>query len=159
MRRSASASLLTDKNPQKSQRSNTSSPGCIPSTNLMYCSVGIQQCNRLASCKSTQLSKEEEAEAECQKKFCARPVPSHVIQPAYHDMMELREKERKQGHEQRTQFLLSIQKPFSFLEREMKKREKLITMFSHDQKNSVTLVRKPPYKDIKPQSKPKGEFL
>ncbi|XP_028251869.1 protein FAM161B [Parambassis ranga] len=154
MRGSASGSLLTDKNSKKSQRSDTSSPGCISSTNLMHCSVGTQQCNHLASCKSTQLIKEEEAEAECQKKFCALPVPTHVLQPAYQDMMELREKERKQGHEQRTQFLLSIQKPFSFQEREMKKREKLIAMFSHDQKNSVTQD-----KDIKhsPQSKPKDQ--
>ncbi|KAM3871363.1 protein FAM161B [Diretmus argenteus] len=72
-----------------------------------------------------QTSKEEEAEAECQKKFCAATVPSHVSLPLYQEMMQLREKERKQGREQRKNFLLSMQKPFSFQERENEKREKL----------------------------------
>uniref|UniRef100_A0A096MCQ2 FAM161 centrosomal protein B n=1 Tax=Poecilia formosa TaxID=48698 RepID=A0A096MCQ2_POEFO len=67
---------------------------------------------------------EEEEEAECKKKFGAVPVPGHVIQPIYQEMMEVRENERKQGHEQRKEFLLSIQKPFSFEERDKNKREK-----------------------------------
>lgn len=101
------------------------------------------------------MRKEEEAEAECQKKFSALPVPGHVIQPLYQEMMELREKERKQGHEQRREFLLSIQKPFSFQEREKEKREKLIQMLnqvSHDHKNKVATVRKPLYKEVKDSS-------
>lgn len=111
-----------------------------------------QQCEQLASSKTTQMRKEEEAEAECQKKFCALPVPSHVIQPLYQEMMELRKKERKQGREQRREFLLSIQKPFSFQEREKEKREKLIAMsnqVSHDHQNKVATVRKPPHKEVK----------
>lgn len=101
------------------------------------------------------MNKEEEAKAECLKKFCALPVPSHVAQPLYQEMMELREKERKQGHEQRRDFLLSIQKPFSFQEREKEKREKLITMLnqvSPDQNNKAATVRKPPHKDLKDSS-------
>uniref|UniRef100_A0A096M0X2 FAM161 centrosomal protein B n=1 Tax=Poecilia formosa TaxID=48698 RepID=A0A096M0X2_POEFO len=72
--------------------------------------------------KTTLQKKEEEEEAECKKKFGAVPVPGHVIQPIYQEMMEVRENERKQGHEQRKEFLLSIQKPFSFEERDKNKK-------------------------------------
>lgn len=105
--------------------------------------------------------KEEEAEAECHKKFCALPAPSHVIQPLYQEMMEIREKERKQGLEQRKNFLLSIQKPFSFQEREREKREKLIAMLKvKDQKNKAATVRKPHKveKDLS-ESGVNGEFI
>lgn len=108
-----------------------------------------QQCERLVLIKTTQMIKEEEAEAECQKKFCALPAPSHAIQPLYQEMMEMREKESKQGREQRKNFLLTIQKPFSFQEREREKREKLIAMLnqvSKDKKNTAATVRKSPHK-------------
>lgn len=109
------------------------------------------------------MRREEEDAAECQKKFCALPVPSHVTQPLYEQMMELREKERKQGHEQRREFLLSIQKPFSFQEREKEKRQKLIAMLkqvSLDHQSNVSTVRKT-HKEVKdlPHSKLKGGFL
>lgn len=110
---------------------------------------GTHQCQRLVFIKTTQMVKEEEAEAECQKKFCALPAPSHVNQPLYQEMMEVREKESKQGREQRKNFLLSIQKPFSFQEREREKREKLIAMLnqvSTDQKSKASTVRKSPKK-------------
>lgn len=58
----------------------------------------------------------------------------------------MKEKERKQGQEQRKTFLLSIQKPFTFEERERAKKEKLIAMLtqvSQDQKNKPAAVRKP----------------
>ncbi|XP_008282365.1 protein FAM161B [Stegastes partitus] len=150
----------TSHSPKQSERPNTSSPAWVSSTNWKNCSVRAQECERLVLTKTTQLSKEEEAEAECQKKFCALPVPTNVVQPIYQEMMELREKERKQGHEQRRQFLLSIQKPFSFQEREKEKREKLVAMLNQDsQKDSVTAVRKPPTKDKKdsPDSKLKDQ--
>ncbi|KAI3367755.1 hypothetical protein L3Q82_026592 [Scortum barcoo] len=143
MRRSTSTSALTsDKETlyhPRQARTSTLTP------------TRTQQCERLAAYKTTQMIKEAEAEAECQKKFCALPVPSHVVQPLYQEMMELREKERKRGHDQRRDFLLSIQKPFSFQEREKEKREKLITMLnqvSHDQKNKAAPVRKS-HKDLK----------
>jgi hypothetical protein len=41
-------------------------------------------------------------------------------------MMQVRQRERKEGHEQRKDFMLSMQKPFSFLERDEEKREKLM---------------------------------
>lgn len=126
-------------------------------------STGAQHCERLGSPQTTQMRREEEDAAECQKKFCALPVPSHVTQPLYERMMELREKERKQGHEQRREFLLSIQKPFSFQEREKEKREKLIAMLkqvSLDHQSNVSTVRKI-HKEVKdlPHSKLKGGFL
>lgn len=130
------------------------------SSNQKHCSVGTstqtptrtQHCERLGTSKTTQMRKDEEAEAECQKKFCALPVPGHVIHPLYQEMMELREKKRKQGHEQRREFLLSIQKPFSFQEREKEKREKLIAVLnqvSHDHQSKLATVRKPPHKEVK----------
>ncbi|GAA6213634.1 protein FAM161B isoform X2 [Lates japonicus] len=162
MRRSISTSALTsDKETphhlKQSERPNSSAPASVLSTNWKHSSVRTsmltptktQQCERAALSKTTQMSKEEEAEAECQRKFSALPVPSHVVQPLYRGMMEQREKERKQGHEQRKNFLLSIQKPFSFQEREKEKREKLIAMLNHvsqDEKNKVPTVRKPPHK-------------
>ncbi|XP_053291149.1 protein FAM161B [Pleuronectes platessa] len=118
----------------------------------VHCSVTAsktQQCERSTLSKTTQMRKEEEAEAECQKKFCAHPVPSHVMQPLYQEMMELQKKERKQGLEQRKNFLLSIQKPFTFQEREKEKREKLIALLnqiSPEQENKAAAVRKPPRK-------------
>uniref|UniRef100_A0A674PDT2 FAM161 centrosomal protein B n=1 Tax=Takifugu rubripes TaxID=31033 RepID=A0A674PDT2_TAKRU len=87
-----------------------------------------QQCEQLPSCKTTQLMKEREDEVECQKQFWAHPVPSHVHQPRYHKMMAQRENERKHDIEQRKQFLLSIQKPFKFQEREKDKSKMLSTI-------------------------------
>ncbi|XP_054469747.1 protein FAM161B isoform X2 [Anoplopoma fimbria] len=162
MRRSTSTSALTsDKKtlhrPGQSESPTVSSPDWV-SSKCNNCSVRAsmltpartQQCEQLALSKTTQMIKEEEAEAECQRKFCAHPVPSHIIQPLYQDMMELREKERKQGHEQRRDFLLSIQRPFNFQEREKKKREKLITMLNKvSHKKKAATVKKPPQKEVK----------
>lgn len=141
---SSSAILNASHKPVQSERPNTL-------TDRKQCSRRTQLCERFALTKTLQLSKEEEAEAECQKKFSALPLPSHVIQPVYQEMMEQREKERKEGVEQRKQFLLSIQKPFSFQEREKEKREELIAKLnqvSHDVINDVR-VRKLPQKEIK----------
>nr|XP_057946918.1 protein FAM161B [Doryrhamphus excisus]XP_057946919.1 protein FAM161B [Doryrhamphus excisus]XP_057946920.1 protein FAM161B [Doryrhamphus excisus]XP_057946921.1 protein FAM161B [Doryrhamphus excisus] len=87
-----------------------------------------QQCERAASFKTTQQRKEEEEEAECKKKFSALPVPSQVKQSLFREMMEQRDRVRKQGHEQRKNFLLSDQRPFSFQEREKKKQDKLAAL-------------------------------
>ncbi|XP_076604276.1 protein FAM161B isoform X2 [Chaetodon auriga] len=165
MRTSNPTSALTSnketlQHPGQSERLNSSSPTLL-STNWTHCSVRTsmlsptrtQQCERFTSCKTTQMRKVEEDEAECQKKFCALPVPSRVIQPLYQEMVELREKKRQQGHEQRRDFLLSIQRPFSFQERGEEKREKLIAMLnqvSHDQKAAP--VKKPPHKEVKDSS-------
>ncbi|XP_008398440.1 protein FAM161B isoform X1 [Poecilia reticulata] len=140
-RRSTPASALnSDKKAFQyhKQKPNMFSLSMVPSTNSKHCSVRAQQCERCPSSKTTVQKKEEEEEAECKKKFGAVPVPGHVIQPIYQEMMELREKERKQGHEQRMEFLLSIQKPFSFEERDKNKREKVTAV---DPKNSVCVQK------------------
>lgn len=115
-----------------SENFSSSSPAKISSEHPTHCSVKAptesQHCVRMDSPKTTQMRREEEDEAECQRKFCALPVPSHVTQPLFEQMMELREMDRKQGHRERKEFLLSIQKPFSFQEREKEKREKLVTL-------------------------------
>ncbi|KAM6912265.1 protein FAM161B [Xenentodon cancila] len=144
IRRSKSVSALTSENKNSfdpKQRLGSTSPW-LSLNNWKNFSVLTQPCERFASSKTTQLIKEEEAEAECQKKFCAVPVPSHVTQPIYQKMMELREKERKQSHEQRKQFLLSSQKPFSFQEREKRKTEKLgatLNQVSQEPKNNACI--------------------
>ncbi|XP_075964403.1 protein FAM161B [Anarhichas minor] len=154
MRRSTSTSALTSDKKTSQRPRQSESPKL--SSKWKNCSDRVpvltpattQQCERFALSKTTQRSKEEEAEAECQRKFCARPVPRHVFQPRYQEMMELREKERNQGHKQRRDFLLSIQTPFSFQEREKEKREKLITMSNQvSHKNKAATVRKPPQKE------------
>ncbi|KAM7375801.1 hypothetical protein PAMP_005569 [Pampus punctatissimus] len=164
LRRSTSTPTLpSDKisnHPRQLERPNSSAPARISSSHWKNCSdrtsrptpTRTQQCERAALSKTTQLRKEEEAEAECQKKFCALPIPNHVSLPLYQEMMELREKERKQGLEQRKHFLLSVQKPFSFQEREKEKREKLLSTLnqvSQEQKNKTASVNKSPQKEIK----------
>lgn len=75
-------------------------------------------------------SKRKAEEAECQKKFHAAPVPEHVHLSLYHDITEAQEKARKMGVEQRKDFLLSMQKPFSFVEREERKKKVLTQQLS-----------------------------
>ncbi|XP_034419202.1 protein FAM161B isoform X2 [Cyclopterus lumpus] len=161
MRRSTSTSALTSgKNtllhPRQSESPKLSSPAWVSSKwknssdrAPMLIPARTQQCEPFALSKTTQLRKEEEAEAECQRKFCAHPVPSHVIQPLYQKMMELKEKDRNQGHEQRRDFLLSIQRPFSFQEREKEKKEKITMLNQVSHKNKTVTVRKPPQKEVK----------
>lgn len=157
MQRSTIVSALTDKeifhHHRQSERLNTASLDLSFPMNRKHYSVKTSmpifntehQCERLASSKTTQMKKEEEDAAECQKKFCAHPVPSHVIQPYYQEMMELRQKERKKCHEQRREFLLSIQKPFHFQERERVKKEQLESnQVSKDQRNKKESVSKLP---------------
>ncbi|XP_061599276.1 protein FAM161B [Cololabis saira] len=147
IRRSKSVSALTSENetscnPQK--RFSSTSSVWLPLNNWKCFSVLNQPCERSATSKTTQLIKEEEAEAECQKKFSAVPVPRHVTQPIYQKMLELSERERKQGHEQRKQFLLSIQKPFSFQEREKRKTEKMratLNQVSQEPKNNACVKK------------------
>lgn len=118
---------------------------------LVKASTESQHCVRIDSPKTTQMKREEEDEAECRRKFCALPVPRHVTQPLFEQMMELREMDRKQGHEERKEFLLSIQKPFSFQEREKEKREKLVALLkqvSLDHENDMSPAREP-HKEVK----------
>lgn len=160
-RRSTPASALnSDKKAFQylKQKPDMFSLSLVPSTNSKHCSVSAQQCERCPSSKTTLQKKEEEEAAECKKKFAAVPVPGNLIQPIYQEMMELREKERKQGHEQRKEFLLSIQKPFSFEERDKNRREKVMAVInrvSEDPKNSVR-VQKTFHRNLKGSRQQKG---
>ncbi|KAI5102332.1 protein FAM161B isoform X1, partial [Silurus meridionalis] len=62
--------------------------------------------------------------AECQKKFRVSPVPEHISKLLYDDMVQTQDRVRNEGRQQRKEFLLSIQKPFRFHQRQ-EKREKL----------------------------------
>ncbi|XP_041668534.1 protein FAM161B isoform X2 [Cheilinus undulatus] len=138
MRRSTPQHQETVHHPRRPEKPNSTSPASVTLTNWQNVSI------RTATPTPTHVRKEREAAAECQKKFSALPVPIHVTQPLYQEMIELREKERKQGHEQRRDFLLSIQKPFSFQEREKEKSEQLIAVLnqvSQDQRKSLNKAK------------------
>ena len=157
---------------RQSERFNSGVLACPSSTNQgqglvrrsALSAAETPQYRQEASSRTAKTRQEEENEAECQKKFCALLVPSHVTQPLYQELMELREKERKQSHEQRKFFLLSTQKPFSFQKREKEKRAKLeasLNQVSDDGQNKVTAVRKSPHKEVKDSldSELKGMFV
>ncbi|XP_051868728.1 protein FAM161A isoform X2 [Pristis pectinata] len=69
------------------------------------------------------LRKQLEEEAECQKNFCANPVPAHTYIPLMEEIMERNEERRKFVKARSKEILLAIQKPFAFIEREEKKKE------------------------------------
>ncbi|XP_005989629.1 protein FAM161A isoform X2 [Latimeria chalumnae] len=73
--------------------------------------------------ENNMLKKQLEEEAECQKKFRAKPVPASVYLSLFDEIMERNEEHRKFVKERSKEILLFTQKPFSFIKREEKKRE------------------------------------
>ncbi|XP_072194329.1 protein FAM161B isoform X2 [Excalfactoria chinensis] len=73
--------------------------------------------------------RQSQDEAECQKQFRAQPVPAHVFLPLYHEIMEQNEVRRQIATQKRKEQLLSTQRPFSFLEKEEKKKEAIRQKF------------------------------
>ncbi|NXG75537.1 F161B protein, partial [Baryphthengus martii] len=73
--------------------------------------------------------RQSQDEAECQKQFRALPVPAHVFLPLYQEIMEQNEIRRQRATQKRKELLLSTQRPFSFLEKEEKKREAIRQKF------------------------------
>ncbi|XP_064565865.1 protein FAM161A isoform X2 [Zonotrichia leucophrys gambelii] len=69
------------------------------------------------------LKKQLEEEAECQKKFRAKPVPAAVFLPLYQDIVRRREERRSSVRERSRLQLLATQKPFKFMERERQRCE------------------------------------
>ncbi|XP_066552533.1 protein FAM161A [Amia ocellicauda] len=69
------------------------------------------------------LKKQVEELVECQKKFRASPVPAHVYLPLFEEINERNEDRRQFIRDRNRELLLASQKPFSFLERERKKKE------------------------------------
>uniref|UniRef100_A0A8C8SLV4 FAM161 centrosomal protein B n=1 Tax=Pelusios castaneus TaxID=367368 RepID=A0A8C8SLV4_9SAUR len=87
--------------------------------------------------------RQSQEEAECQKQFRAQPVPGHVYLPLYQEIMEQNEIRREGATQRRKALLLSTQRPFSFLEKEEKKKEAI------RQKGVAALV---PAENSKPKS-------
>lgn len=73
--------------------------------------------------ENTELRRQLEELTECQRKFHASPVPAHVHLPLYEELQERNEERRRTMREREDQHLRTIQKPFSFLERERQKKE------------------------------------
>ncbi|XP_074724452.1 protein FAM161B isoform X2 [Strix uralensis] len=73
--------------------------------------------------------RQSQDEAECQKQFRAQPVPAHVFLPLYQELMEQNETRRQIATQKRKELLLSTQRPFSFLEKEEKKKEAIRQKF------------------------------
>ncbi|KAK2878575.1 hypothetical protein Q8A67_019366 [Cirrhinus molitorella] len=96
--------------------------------------------------QDSQKAKEEADLAECQKQFHVAPIPEHVAKPLYDDLIHEQERLRKEGREQRRDFLLTMQKPFRFHKREEKKQERLKEEMASAKKSEKTepvCVRKP----------------
>ncbi|XP_062973919.1 protein FAM161B isoform X2 [Elgaria multicarinata webbii] len=89
--------------------------------------------------------RQSQEEAECKKQFRAQPVPAHIYLPLYQEIMEKNEIRRQVETEKRKEMLLSMQKPFSFQEKEEKRKEaikhKVLDMLT-PAKKSVPKVRK-----------------
>ncbi|NXC77363.1 F161B protein, partial [Anhinga anhinga] len=73
--------------------------------------------------------RQSQDEAECQKQFRAQPVPAHVFLPLYQEIMEQNEIRRQTATQKRKELLLSSQRPFSFLEKEEKRKEAIRQKF------------------------------
>ncbi|KAL0170533.1 hypothetical protein M9458_035129, partial [Cirrhinus mrigala] len=96
--------------------------------------------------QDSQKAKEEADLAECQKQFRVAPIPEHVSKPLYDDLIHEQERLRKEGREQRSDFLLTMQKPFRFHKREEKKQERLkeeMATANKSKKTEAVYVRKP----------------
>ncbi|KAJ8390825.1 hypothetical protein AAFF_G00099570 [Aldrovandia affinis] len=72
-----------------------------------------------------QSKQETEDAAECQKQFRATPALGHAFLSLCRDVTDARERARTAGLVERRAFLLSMQRPFSFCEREEKRKEEI----------------------------------
>ncbi|KAK7141989.1 hypothetical protein R3I94_011627 [Phoxinus phoxinus] len=94
--------------------------------------------------RDSQKAKEEADLVECQKQFSVAPVPEHISKPLYDNLIHEQERLRKQGREQRRDFLLTTQKPFRFHKREEKKKKKEeMDSANKSEKTQPVCVRKP----------------
>ncbi|XP_028827910.1 protein FAM161B isoform X2 [Denticeps clupeoides] len=69
--------------------------------------------------------RKEDDEAECLKQFRATAAPVQVFQAQYDEIIQRKEQQRQEGNKKRQNYLLSMQRPFSFLQREDEKRKRL----------------------------------
>uniref|UniRef100_A0A2K5HFF4 Protein FAM161A n=1 Tax=Colobus angolensis palliatus TaxID=336983 RepID=A0A2K5HFF4_COLAP len=66
------------------------------------------------------LLKKQEEDPECKKKFRANPVPASVFLPLYHDLVKQKEERRRSLKEKNKEALLASQKPFKFIEKQLR---------------------------------------
>ncbi|XP_063145003.1 protein FAM161B [Candoia aspera] len=92
----------------------------------------------LREIESATYKRQMQEDAECQKQFKAQPVPAHIYLPLYQEIMEKNEIRRQVETQKRRELLLSMQKPFSFQEREEKRKEAIRQKFL----NILTPVKK-----------------
>ncbi|MBN3273761.1 F161B protein, partial [Polyodon spathula] len=102
--------------------------------------------------KKQLVEKREAEEAECQKQFRAMPIPAHVYLPLFDEINDSREEQRRLNLDRRKEILLSIQKPFSFAEREEKKKEQTRQMLRTAPPSTLSGNIKPKVKNKIPKS-------
>lgn len=73
--------------------------------------------------ENAELRRQLEELTECQRKFRASPVPAHVHLPLYEELQERHDGRRRRTMLREDQHPRTVQKPFSFLERERLKKE------------------------------------
>ena len=88
--------------------------------------------------EAERLEREKQEELELQKKFKAKPVPSHVYMPLYDEIMEEKESRKRYIHNNRAQLLKSQEKPFKFTKKENKMKAHLM----HHQRTSSAPAEK-----------------
>ncbi|XP_073725638.1 protein FAM161B-like [Misgurnus anguillicaudatus] len=119
----------------------------IKASSTLTNSIGmVRESHRKPLPKETQKVKEEADLAECQQQFRVTPIPDHVSQSLYKDLIQDQERLRKEGRDQRRNFLLAMQKPFGFHKREEKEREKRkdeMTSANKSEKAKPVCARKP----------------
>ncbi|XP_038569205.1 protein FAM161A [Micropterus salmoides] len=95
--------------------------------------------------ENAELRRQLEELTECQRKFRASPVPAHIHLPLYEELQERNKERRRSTREREDQHLQTIQKPFSFLERERLKKEQkqLLHPQSSDQERVKPFKAKP----------------
>ncbi|XP_044291733.1 protein FAM161B isoform X2 [Varanus komodoensis] len=109
--------------------------------------------------------RQSQEEAECQKQFRAQPVPAHIYLPLYQEIMEKNEIRRKVRTQKRKELLLSMQKPFSFQEKEEKRKEaikqKVLDILTSNKKSVPKIRKKIPKSTYEPMlgDKLKAELL
>ncbi|XP_074538381.1 protein FAM161A [Halichoeres trimaculatus] len=94
--------------------------------------------------ENTELRRQLEELTECQRKFRASPVPAHVHLPLYEELQEKSEERRRSAREREDQPHRTVQKPFSFLERErLKKEQKQMLQAQQEQEKTKPFKAKP----------------
>uniref|UniRef100_A0A3P9I3C0 Protein FAM161A n=1 Tax=Oryzias latipes TaxID=8090 RepID=A0A3P9I3C0_ORYLA len=98
--------------------------------------------------ENMELRRQLEEVTECQRKFRASPVPAHVHLPLYEELRERSEERRRTLQEREEKHLGTVQKPFSFIERERLKKEQKQQGQPSDQEKVKPFKAKPVPKSV-----------